>query len=77
MVSGEISEMAIDAARALLPAMVWEYIAGGSGDEVTLRGNRIAPPPPRLAFTTFAPAGGPSDRSTRSPSMRSTVTGAS
>jgi 4-hydroxymandelate oxidase len=30
------------AARALLPPMVWDYVAGGSGDEVTLRGNRAA-----------------------------------
>src|SRR5215216_3953921 len=30
------------AARALLPAMVWNYVAGGSGDEVTLRANRAA-----------------------------------
>ena len=30
------------AARTLLPPMVWDYVAGGSGDEVTLRGNRAA-----------------------------------
>jgi isopentenyl diphosphate isomerase/L-lactate dehydrogenase-like FMN-dependent dehydrogenase len=30
------------AAHALLPPMVWDYVAGGSGDEVTLRGNRAA-----------------------------------
>src|SRR5918993_3725046 len=30
------------AARALLPPMVWHYVAGGSGDEVTLRSNRAA-----------------------------------
>src|SRR5215213_4948901 len=30
------------AARALLPAMVWDYVAGGSGDEVTLRANCAA-----------------------------------
>ena len=30
------------AARALLPPMVWAYVAGGSGDEVTLRANRAA-----------------------------------
>jgi 4-hydroxymandelate oxidase len=30
------------AARDLLPPMVWEYVAGGSGDQVTLRGNRAA-----------------------------------
>ncbi|HEX5992938.1 MAG TPA: alpha-hydroxy acid oxidase [Thermomicrobiales bacterium] len=30
------------AARELLPPMVWEYVAGGSGDQVTLRGNRAA-----------------------------------
>jgi 4-hydroxymandelate oxidase len=30
------------AARALLPPMVWDYVAGGSGDEVTLRANRAA-----------------------------------
>jgi 4-hydroxymandelate oxidase len=31
-----------DAARALLPAMAFDYIAGGSGDELTLRANRAA-----------------------------------
>ena len=30
------------AARALLPPMVFDFVAGGSGDEVTLRGNRAA-----------------------------------
>ena len=30
------------AARALLPPMVWDYVAGGSGDEVTQRANRSA-----------------------------------
>jgi 4-hydroxymandelate oxidase len=30
------------AARAVLPPMAWHYVAGGSGDEVTLRGNRAA-----------------------------------
>jgi 4-hydroxymandelate oxidase len=30
------------AARALLPAMAFDYIAGGSGDELTLRANRAA-----------------------------------
>ena len=30
------------AARTLLPPMVWDYVAGGSGDEVTLRANRAA-----------------------------------
>ena len=30
------------AARAVLSPMVWEYVAGGSGDQVTLRGNRAA-----------------------------------
>src|SRR5215212_1157873 len=30
------------AARALLPPMVWNYVSGGSGDEVTLRANRAA-----------------------------------
>jgi 4-hydroxymandelate oxidase len=30
------------AARALLPPMVWHYVAGGSGDEATLRSNRAA-----------------------------------
>ena len=30
------------AARAVLSPMVWDYVAGGSGDEVTLRGNRAA-----------------------------------
>jgi 4-hydroxymandelate oxidase len=30
------------AARALLPPMVFDYVAGGSGDESTLRGNRAA-----------------------------------
>jgi 4-hydroxymandelate oxidase len=29
-------------ARAVLPPMVWDYVSGGSGDEVTLRGNRAA-----------------------------------
>lgn len=31
-----------DAARALLPRMVFDYIAGGSGDGITLRANREA-----------------------------------
>jgi 4-hydroxymandelate oxidase len=31
-----------DAARTLLPRMAFEYIAGGSGDELTLRANRAA-----------------------------------
>ena len=30
------------AARALLSPMVFDFVAGGSGDEVTLRGNRAA-----------------------------------
>ena len=30
------------AARDVLPPMAWHYVAGGSGDEVTLRGNRAA-----------------------------------
>ena len=30
------------AAHALLPPMVWNYVAGGSGDEATLRANRAA-----------------------------------
>ena len=30
------------AARALLPPMVFDFVAGGSGDEVTVRGNRAA-----------------------------------
>src|SRR3712207_665898 len=30
------------AARDLLPPMVFDFVAGGSGDEVTLRGNRAA-----------------------------------
>ncbi|MDF2757892.1 MAG: glycolate oxidase [Thermomicrobiales bacterium] len=30
------------AARAVLPPMAWHYVAGGSGDEVTLRANRAA-----------------------------------
>jgi 4-hydroxymandelate oxidase len=30
------------AARAVLPPMVWDYVASGSGDEVTLQGNRAA-----------------------------------
>jgi 4-hydroxymandelate oxidase len=30
------------AARATLSPMAWDYVAGGSGDEVTLRGNREA-----------------------------------
>ncbi len=30
------------AARAVLPPMTWHYVAGGSGDQVTLRGNRAA-----------------------------------
>ena len=30
------------AARAVLSPMAWNYVAGGSGDEVTLRGNRAA-----------------------------------
>jgi 4-hydroxymandelate oxidase len=30
------------AARAVLPPMAWHYVTGGSGDEVTLRGNRAA-----------------------------------
>jgi|SRR5947209_5310114 len=30
------------AAQALLPAMAFEYIAGGAGDELTLRANRAA-----------------------------------
>ena len=30
------------AARAVLSPMAWDYVAGGSGDEVTLRGNRAA-----------------------------------
>jgi 4-hydroxymandelate oxidase len=30
------------AARSLLSPMVWEYVGGGSGDQVTLRGNRAA-----------------------------------
>jgi 4-hydroxymandelate oxidase len=30
------------AARAQLPPMVWHYVAGGSGDEATLRDNRAA-----------------------------------
>ena len=29
-------------ARELLPPMVWDYVAGGSGDEVTVRANRAA-----------------------------------
>jgi 4-hydroxymandelate oxidase len=29
-------------AQALLPPMVWHYVAGGSGDEITLRANRAA-----------------------------------
>lgn len=31
-----------DAAKALLPAAVWEYIDGGAADEITLRWNREA-----------------------------------
>ncbi len=31
-----------DAARAALPAEVWEYVNGGAGTEVTLRRNRAA-----------------------------------
>ena len=31
-----------DAAKALLPPMVFDYVAGGSGDEQTLRDNRAA-----------------------------------
>lgn len=31
-----------EAARGLLPRMIFEYIAGGSGDELTLRANRDA-----------------------------------
>src|SRR5688572_33377396 len=30
------------AAREVLSPMAWDYVAGGSGDEVTLRGNRAA-----------------------------------
>jgi 4-hydroxymandelate oxidase len=30
------------AARAILPAMIYDYIARGAGDEVTLRSNRLA-----------------------------------
>ena len=30
------------AARAVLPPMVWHYVSGGSGDEVTVRANRAA-----------------------------------
>jgi 4-hydroxymandelate oxidase len=30
------------AARDLLPRMVFDFVAGGGGDEVTLRGNRAA-----------------------------------
>src|SRR5215211_5751603 len=30
------------AARSRLAPMVWNYVAGGSGDQVTLRGNRAA-----------------------------------
>src|SRR5437764_12083482 len=30
------------AARAVLPPMVYEYVASGAGDEVTLRENRAA-----------------------------------
>jgi 4-hydroxymandelate oxidase len=30
------------AARDLLSPMVWDYVAGGSGDQVTLQGNRAA-----------------------------------
>src|SRR5215207_3137740 len=31
-----------NAARAVLSPMAWDYVAGGSGDEVTLQGNRAA-----------------------------------
>jgi len=31
-----------EAARAVLPRMAFDYMAGGSGDEVTLRANRAA-----------------------------------
>ena len=30
------------AARASVPPMAFDFVAGGSGDEVTLRGNRAA-----------------------------------
>jgi 4-hydroxymandelate oxidase len=30
------------AARAVLPPMIFDFVAGGSGDEVTVRGNRAA-----------------------------------
>src|SRR5579859_5277504 len=31
-----------EAAQAVLPSMAFDYMAGGSGDEVTLRANRAA-----------------------------------
>ncbi|MBL8127579.1 MAG: alpha-hydroxy-acid oxidizing protein, partial [Chloroflexia bacterium] len=30
------------AARALLPPMIFDFVAGGTGDEATVRGNRAA-----------------------------------
>src|SRR5688500_5385874 len=47
-VTGDVAALPLNlheyetAARALLPPMVWHYVAGGSGDEATLRSNRAA-----------------------------------
>src|SRR5215207_972117 len=46
--TGEVTTLPLNlheyeaAARAVLSPMAWDYVAGGSGDEVTLRGNRAA-----------------------------------
>ena len=63
------------AARAKLDRAVWDYIAGGSGDEVTLRGDRAAfdryrfrprvlvdVPPLRGEHHPARPSGGPAHR---------------
>ena len=48
------------AARALLPPMVWDYVAGGSGDEVTLRANCAA-----FAWNVYRPTSPASTRPRR------------
>ena len=46
--TGEVATLPLNlheyevAARSLLSPMAWDYVAGGSGDEVTLQGNRAA-----------------------------------
>jgi 4-hydroxymandelate oxidase len=48
MTTGEVGSLPLNlheyeaAARGLLSPMVWDYVAGGSGDEVTLQANRAA-----------------------------------